>query len=324
MRRIDLFCKLVAPLFVSLIDTASSRAAIATTGLMTAASVLVEYFAIARVYRTVPALQAPKSDASSASGGPFFDSFRDAVSSAGTYFRHKAFLPSFSLALLYLTVLSFSGQMITYLLAIHVPSGLIGILRGVSALFEISATWIAPLLMRYVGPIRSGIWFINWQIFCVSAACVFFWLDLHPVTKAAGTISAVVASRIGLWGFDLSAQVIVQEEVEPELRGTFSSQEFAFQNVFEMLSFTSTIAFSRPSQFKIPATISAAAVGMAGVLYAAFVRSRRGHLVHFSNCVERHGKGSPQEGNGRGQEISEDEECFPGVERPLLLANNGD
>ncbi|KAK5123160.1 hypothetical protein LTR85_003358 [Meristemomyces frigidus] len=289
MRRIDLFCKLVAPLAVSLLDAVSSELAIAVTGLLPITSVSAEYFAIARVYRSLPALAIPR--ATKGNQQPAGSSFKlrvtGACSGVLTYVRHQAFLPSFALALLYLTVLSFAGQMITYLLAIGLSSSAIGALRGVAALSELSATWLGPKIMERIGPIRAGIWFLNWQMMCVTVACIFFWLDAPPTVVAVGTISAVVASRIGLWGFDLSAQMIVQEEVEAELRGTFSSQEFAFQNIFEMLSFASTIVFARPDQFKYPATISAGAVALAGVLYAAFVRMRRGHLVHLSKCMDR-------------------------------------
>lgn len=298
MRRIDLFCKLVAPLCVSLVDSFSSEAAILTTGGMTVFSILAEYFAIARVHAAVPLLQATKPARTSRRTEPGFSrrlhtSIKASVASAIIYMSHRAFLPSFSLALLYLTVLSFNGQMVTYLLAIGFNSATIGILRGVSAIFELSTTWTAPKVMQRIGPIRSGIWFINWEIFYVMIACLLFWLpesSLNGRLAAQGTVAAVIVSRIGLWGFDLSAQIIVQEEVESDLRGTFSSQEFAFQNIFEMLSFASTIIFSRPAEFKIPATISSVAVGVAGVLYTAFVRSRRGHLVHLSRCMERTGK----------------------------------
>lgn len=295
MRRIDLFCKLVAPLFISLIDSSSSKVAIMVTGTMTVISILVEYFAIAQVHAAVPMLQAPKPARRPRRTQDGFaklplTNLKASIASTATYVGHRAFLPSFSLALLYLTVLSFNGQMITYLVAIGFTPSIIGILRGVSAIFELSATWIAPKLRHRIGPVRSGIWFINWEIFCVSIACMLFWLtgnNFSGLAAAGGIVAAVVVSRIGLWGFDLSAQIIVQEEVESELRGTFSSQEFAFQNIFEMLSFASTIVFSRPDQFKIPATISAGTVATAGILYAAFVRSRRGHLVHLSRCMER-------------------------------------
>lgn len=57
MRRIDLFCKLVGPLAISFIDVASSQTAILATGTMTLLSMPVEYFAINRVFFSVPALQ---------------------------------------------------------------------------------------------------------------------------------------------------------------------------------------------------------------------------------------------------------------------------
>jgi iron-regulated transporter 1 len=82
----------------------------------------------------------------------------------------------------------------------------------------------------------------------------------------------------------------LSQEVEPDHRGAFSSQEFALQNTFEMLAFASTIAFPKPEQFKYPATASVAATALAGVLYGLFLRERRGHLVHLSNCVDPKGE----------------------------------
>lgn len=53
MRRIDLVCKLVGPLFIALIDGFSTKIAILTTLGMNVASIGVEYFAIARVGLTL-------------------------------------------------------------------------------------------------------------------------------------------------------------------------------------------------------------------------------------------------------------------------------
>lgn len=287
MRRIDLFCKLVAPLAISFLDVASTQLAIVATAGMSCISVPIEYLTIAKVYHTVPSLSDPKQVTAARQTHWLQSLLNTWLKGLSAYVRHPVFLPSFALALLYMTVLSFSGQMITYLLAIGVSSGAIGILRGIAALSELSATWLAPLLMARIGPIRAGIWFLNWELLCVILACIFFWLPIaEPTLLAAGTVSAVIASRVGLWGYDLSAQILVQDEIEPDMRGTFSSQEFALQNGFEMLAFLSTIIFSRPEQFKYPATISAVAVAVAGVLYAAFVRTRRGHLVHLSRCLD--------------------------------------
>lgn len=52
MRRIDLTCKLIGPLFIALIDGVSTEAAILVNLGMNIASVAIEYFAIAQVSRT--------------------------------------------------------------------------------------------------------------------------------------------------------------------------------------------------------------------------------------------------------------------------------
>ncbi|KAM3415302.1 Solute carrier family 40 member [Cercospora zeina] len=283
MRRIDLFCKLFGPLAVALLDGYSTRIAIIATGALTLLSVVIEYSAIARVYRMIPALREPKH--LHLARMPRHDAI---LARTKSYIEAPAFLPSFSLALLHLTVLSFSGQMVTYLVALRLSSTMIGSLRAVSAISELSATYFAPKIMSRIGAVRAGIWFLNWEIACLIAACSVLWWELSPAATATGLVSTVVASRLGLWGYDLSAQLIVQEEVEEADRGNFSSQEFALQNIFEMLAFASTIVFSRPAQFKYSATISAIAVALAGVFYAVFVRSRRGHLIHICRCLDRH------------------------------------
>jgi iron-regulated transporter 1 len=49
MRRIDLICKLIGPLFIGFIDSSSPKTAIRVNFGMSAASVAVEYFSIAQV-----------------------------------------------------------------------------------------------------------------------------------------------------------------------------------------------------------------------------------------------------------------------------------
>jgi iron-regulated transporter 1 len=294
MRRIDLFCKLVAPLAISLVDSYSTKIAALVTAALSIASVSIEYFAIARVYQAVPALRDPKSSDEDTSSRQSV-STRDRLSSAATvvlrYVCHPAFLPSFALALLYLTVLSFSGQLITYLLAQDLSSASVALLRGVAALFELSATWLGPWLHKRIGAVRSGIWFLNAELFFVAVACGILWLPDEKKSKIIVTltlVTMVILSRTGLWGFDLSAQLIIQDEVEADVRGTFSSLEASCQNIFEMLAFLSTVIFPQPEQFKIPAAISAGAVASAALLFAYFVRKRRGHLLHASRCLERY------------------------------------
>ena len=84
-------------------------------------------------------------------------------------------------------------------------------MRTVSVALEISATWLAPRAMDKVGPLRTGLWSINWQISFLLCAVVVFWIVQSPLMAALGLVFGVVLSRIGLWGFDLSVQILVQE-----------------------------------------------------------------------------------------------------------------
>lgn len=279
MRRIDLLCKLFGPLFIALVDGWSTKLAIIVNFSMNIVSVAIEYFAIAWVYRDVPALQAPKQHTSTTNNSPR-QVLHKFLSDFTLYFRHRAFLPSFAGALLYLTVLSFSGQMVTYLITAGYNSTQIGIARTTSVIFEVASTWVAPWLMNRIGTIRAGLWLSNWQFSTLLVGISIFWTQVG-IVSASGLVIGTALSRVGLRGFDLCVQVIVQEEVEEQSRGAFSAVEASWQNLFELLSFAATMVFAKPEEFRWPGIMSVGAIGLAGVLYAWFVRGRRGHLVHW-------------------------------------------
>ncbi|KAI1091948.1 Ferroporti-1 [Rostrohypoxylon terebratum] len=307
MRRIDLLCKLIGPLSIALIDGFSTKVAIIINFAMNIASVTIEYYAIARVYHEVPALQEPKqqienneSDISEVSNRGLL-SIRTRVlgilkrskANFGLYFRHQAFLPSFADTLLYLTVLNFSGQMVTYLLTTGYTSSQIGIARTISVLFEVLATWVGPWLIDQIGPVRAGLWHSITQVsMLIAGLVVFFAFDANdPIISASGLVGGTILSRVGLYGFDLCIQIIIQGEVEAENRGAFSSVEAAWQSLFELLAYGSTIVFYRPTQFKWPSLISMIAVATANSLYTVYVYIKRGHLIHFEKiaglCMSR-------------------------------------
>lgn len=240
MRRIDLFCKLVAPLFISFIDTFSTRVAIYTVIGLNTFSALIEYYAIAHVYHAIPQLseaQASTQDTqdtqdSNPPTGTTVNPSTEArsvlrricaylsgiLSPWTTYIHSPAFLASFSLTLLYLTVLSTGPQMSTYLLSLGFTPLHVSVMRLISVILELSATFAAPLLMRKIGVIRAGLWFINEQLACVLAAAAAFLLVRRGETgrvgdqlRGAALIAGVALSRLGLWGFDLSVQYVVQQ-----------------------------------------------------------------------------------------------------------------
>ncbi|QKX64027.1 uncharacterized protein TRUGW13939_11200 [Talaromyces rugulosus] len=298
MRRVDLVCKLLGPLFIALIDGISTETAIIVNFGMNICSIAVEYFSIAKVYDEIPELQNAKKmpHRSRPEFGQqnffarvrrtVFRGARQALNDFDFYFRHRCFLPSFAGALLYLTVLSFAGQMVTWLLSAGYDSTQVAVARTLAVGFEVLATWVAPWLMGKIGPTRAGLWLVSWQITCLTSGLAIFWrFDNQPFLSASGLVGGVIFSRLGLRGFDLCAQILVQEGIEAEARGSFSSTEAAWQNLFEICSFISTVIFSRPDQFKWPALISVISVVLTGLLYVMFVRIQRGHLLHFPSCV---------------------------------------
>ncbi|POR31465.1 Solute carrier family 40 member 1, partial [Tolypocladium paradoxum] len=154
LRRIDLLCKLLGPLAISVVAMVSTLMAIWTLLGMNVVSVLIEYVCIARVYKSVPALRRTPSGHDDTPPDPRHHPSRSwlnallPLSSLPFYARHPALLPSLALALLYLTVLSFSGQMITFLLSVGYTPLHVGVARTASTAVELAATWAAPRLVR--------------------------------------------------------------------------------------------------------------------------------------------------------------------------------
>ncbi|KAL1874775.1 hypothetical protein VTK73DRAFT_194 [Phialemonium thermophilum] len=312
MRRIDLFCKLVGPLIIALVAAASVLGAVYATLGMNLASVTIEYICIGRVFEMVPTLRRvrrrlPRTQVGGLQPSPAsaqrwsrlrlarfqrFASHMLMIPSLRFYFGQPTAAPSFALSLVYLTVLAFSGQMLTYLLASNLTLWQVGIIRAGSSIFELSATWIAPRLMKRIGLLRTGLWSILWQMAWLAAA--ISWLFYYcggrgysstNLLPAVGLTVTAAFSRIGLWGFDLSVQNIVQDEIQGDRRGTFSTVESSFQNLFDLLSWVLTIIWPNPASFQWPVVVSVAAVYAAGGLYIYYLRRQRGHLIHVPQCL---------------------------------------
>ena len=85
-----------------------------------------------------------------------------------------------------------------------------------------------------------------------------------------------------------AAQTILMcvKEVEAEFRGQFSSIETALQNVCGFSSYVTTMMFYRLEQFCWPVLESCGIIPVSAVLYASFVRQRRGHVLHIHDCVK--------------------------------------
>ncbi|KAH9212610.1 hypothetical protein DL95DRAFT_436686 [Leptodontidium sp. 2 PMI_412] len=167
MRRIDLICKLIAPILISIIVSATStRIGVIVVGGMSAASWAVEIFCARRVWNRNPRLQKLKS---SGVGGELGTQVLSPVGVVNRvlqglhryaqdfkmYFSSTVCIPSLALALLHLSALSYSATFITFLLSTGFSLQLITIARAAGSVVEISSTVVTPVGVQYLGKARN-------------------------------------------------------------------------------------------------------------------------------------------------------------------------
>jgi len=88
---------------------------------------------------------------------------------------------------------------------------LIAGLRAIAVIMGIAATFASPPIIRRVGSVRAGIWFLSWQTIFLLPVPISLFLSLNFKLQGAFLVGFVSISRLGLWGFDLSEQYLVQQ-----------------------------------------------------------------------------------------------------------------
>jgi iron-regulated transporter 1 len=178
MRRIDLLCKLLAPLFMSLLTTTTSYTFAVAFQLGFAVLTLVfELLWVQVVFRKFPMLLVKDEAGPEAceAGVSIDDNAASRVNTAKQTFLGRclsalrdwqefARMPVFSTAVaisfLYLTVLSFDGTLIAYLKERDFKDAFIAGQRGICVVTGLLGTIIMPWLEKRIGLVRTGAWAI--------------------------------------------------------------------------------------------------------------------------------------------------------------------
>jgi iron-regulated transporter 1 len=169
MRRIDLICKLVAPILISVIISATStRVGVLVVGGMSITSWAVELLCAKRVWYRNPKLKSSKIVSGRAEDGGVVpdlrsrtiwsrmsEVFRHYVQDFERYFSSKVWAPSLALALLHISALSYGATFITFLLNAGFSLDLITVARAAGSIVEISSTVVAPVGVRYLGKAQN-------------------------------------------------------------------------------------------------------------------------------------------------------------------------
>ncbi|ESZ93635.1 hypothetical protein SBOR_5984 [Sclerotinia borealis F-4128] len=359
MRRIDLSCKLLAPILISfLISALGMRIGVMVVGGMSAASWGVEMWCARRVWRSNIRLQTQKdaqdddvpSESAEVRGlmKKLARGFRLYGKDFKNYFTSKVWIPSLSLSLLHLSALSYGATFITFLLNAGFSLDLITLARAAGSVVEISSTVVTPFGVRHLskahghgrydrlhgsddsdeallqgedeidesvrvttGLERLGLWGLSWQLINLIPVTLILWALSSTVPSNPTLLTRIIPStnsillplllfttlsfsRLGLWIFDLTTQQLTQTLVSPTHRSSFTGCEYSLVAFFELGNNVMAMIWSRPEQFEWVALVSLGAVVVSATLYAGWVRSVRGHLVHWervSGCAGKCGRG---------------------------------
>ncbi|KAI7873319.1 hypothetical protein K492DRAFT_139060, partial [Lichtheimia hyalospora FSU 10163] len=157
MRRIDLFCKTMAPLTMGIITFKGSLYGVITIIIWNVLSGCLEYILVLKTYINFPELS--NKNNTNNENTPLIENnnYEEKITFI-EYIKHKIFLASLSLSMLYLTVLSFGGIMTSYLKLIGYSDFTLGILRAIAGIAGISATYLMPYISSKIGVVRTGLW----------------------------------------------------------------------------------------------------------------------------------------------------------------------
>ncbi|KAI0800641.1 Ferroporti-1 [Fomes fomentarius] len=309
MRRVDLFCKLVSPLFVSLLTSVASYrfAAIFLCG-VEGACMLFELIWITISYGRFPTLREAQAARSATrreapveqqeTPSSVVDTLlvlwvklrkrlKETIVDWREFAHYPVFLSSLAISWLYLTVLSFDGTMLSYLKSHAYSDPFLAGMRGLNVIAGLAGTLAMPFLERKLGLVRAGNWSIWSEFVCLLPVLIVLYVGAPadgaraPAWTAALLFGGMMLSRVGLWAFDLCQLKELQLALAAHpRRNSLTALQYSMQNIADMLRHVLTIVLNRPAQFKYAALASFISVFAGASTYLFYVKKERGHILH--------------------------------------------
>lgn len=280
LRRIDLLCKILAPLSFGLLTGWSETRqgeVIIGTGIVCGWSLLSTfpiYWAWRSVYDEYTQLQSVKPKKKQ---NPF-----SVLRHAGAaYIRHPVFAPSLAFCCLFFTVLSDHHPLSTAFLKMDGVSNLVlGAARGGGAFTGILGTMIFPLLRSYLGLVGANIVEAWAFVLCIVPTALQYIESPSEIPgddapRAHFLLFGIVLSRLFLWGFDLANTQLMQEMVNADTRGEINGMQAATCNIMELVMSSLALLCTSHGSFRVLVFASGGGVTCAAVILTIWAWTRR-------------------------------------------------
>ncbi|KAF1315122.1 Ferroportin, partial [Globisporangium splendens] len=282
MRRIDLSCKILAPMAFGIImdfagkdPTMSAMIGAAAVGIWNLLSTPLEYFMTKDIYDLNPNL-AVKEDVTEEADAEAHEQQTASTKQQSTvtryaemwkdYLEHPVFLLSFSFCSLYMTILSGGALNTAYLKWRGIPDSILGSSLGAGAAFGLVGTFLFPYVRKLLGRIESVAVVSVWLFWlCLAPVIGAFIIAGESITSDYVMIGCMAVSRIWLWSVDLAETQIMQEWIEPSRRGSINSMQTATYQFFYLMIQFMGIVFHDPRQFESLVIFSLTAVFFSAV-----------------------------------------------------------
>jgi len=290
LRRIDLGCKIIAPVLCGfMISFFSYKAAAITIAFVNILAWPIEMRSFRRVYsdpwcRECLDLSPVNSLMHAETGVPteltdriFADpKCPEGLAAQGKSCQFytsqvKVWKSSFALAMLHTTVLSFGQIMTVYVMTLGISAALVAVYRSASELLAVLGKTCIPRRVVGKAPVNAATSYIWIHFTCLvpTVLAASAWARSWPVLLSSTVlVGGVSISRLGLLGFDMYIQQHIRENVSPRcalgmFRGTQGSLESFCGAVAPLLG----MVLHEPQQFQYLALMSLASVGCAALLH---------------------------------------------------------
>jgi iron-regulated transporter 1 len=189
------------------------------------------------------------------------------------FFKHKLTVPILAYTMLWFSVLSPHGVLLTTFLkgGWNIPEQDLGIFRGLGAVFGVSATLMFPFLVKKFKLIGAAGGLIVLQATAVSIAAAAYMTN----SSHWYFFSAILISRIGLYGFSQGEMELRQRWCADGEKGQINGFASAMNNSATLLLLLAGTFFTNPDDFVILVVGSAFFVCLGAVMFLMWAWQHR-------------------------------------------------